>query len=267
MTVLIEEGYTGEGVKVAIIDTGVNQDLRQSFTDDNFVYYNVVSEDSNVIDTHSHGSRVTCLMICESNDKRSGLIPDTDFVIIKAYDDYNRIEPEYISSAIEYAVGQEVDIINLSLGTKQDFGNIESAIKDAENNGVIVIAAYGNEEELYPAKYDSVYSAIGIESDVNADFMINDDVYNLVENVSFNYSENISSYAAAITTCYLALYIEKCDKENTDFNIKGLGGRWIEKSTDRIYDSMFGCDSKYFYEPSEGRRLRSKQGKDIWDVW
>lgn len=50
-----------------------------------------------------------------------------------------------IAEAIDWAVGQGADVINLSLGTRDEYANIRAAIQRALDSGVIVVACVGND--------------------------------------------------------------------------------------------------------------------------
>jgi serine protease len=81
-----------------------------------------------------------------------------------------------ISQGIRYAAGlandsgtipaQSADIINMSLGSNVNSNTLADAIQAAENQGVIVIAAAGNESTnlpFYPAAYDTAVSVSAVD--------------------------------------------------------------------------------------------------------
>ncbi len=85
-----------------------------------------------------------------------------------------------LSQGIRYAAGLEndsgtvpadpADIINLSLGSEIDSSVLSAAVQDARDQGVIVIAAAGNEatdQPLYPAAYDAVVSVSAVDYAAN----------------------------------------------------------------------------------------------------
>ncbi len=223
---LIDEGLTGENVKIAVIDTGINQELLDYFSSNNYSYYNSTNDSNEIIDEHSHGSWITCIMKCISSDDNSkGLIPDSSFIFIKVQDANGRIEAEYLSSAIRYAREKEVDIINLSVGTLINYNSIESEIEKAISEGIIILAAYGSDEEMYPARYENVYSVATFSTENNADIVVDASVFELDQliNTIHNYSENpTSSFSCAVVTSYVALLIEKSKIEGTEFDISNL---------------------------------------------
>jgi|GEM_PF-3328571 len=224
---LLDEGLTGDNVKIAIIDTGINQELFSYFASNNYSYYNSTNESDEIIDEHSHGSWITCIMKCVSTgNNQRGLVPNSNFTFIKIQDDIGRIEPEYISSAIKYARENKVDIINLSIGTLTDYSNIEDEINKAITDGIIIIAAYGNDEEMYPAKYEGVYSIATSSSESGADIVVSETIFELDQliNTVHNYSEHpTSSFSCGIVTAYVALLMEEAKTDGTEFDINNLG--------------------------------------------
>lgn len=64
-----------------------------------------------------------------------------------------------LKKAVDLAVNLGVDIINISCGTRKADEELQVSIKRACDNGIIVIAAAGNQlndEILYPAAYNDV---------------------------------------------------------------------------------------------------------------
>jgi subtilisin family serine protease len=78
-----------------------------------------------------------------------------------------------IPLAVEYAVDQGADVINMSLGSTGSWSDLENAINYAKANGVVVVAASGNNAldpdclncPNYPAYYDSVISVGAVDQD------------------------------------------------------------------------------------------------------
>ena len=53
--------------------------------------------------------------------------------------------PQLIIKAIEQAIEDEVDIINISLGVNRTNSKIDQVVNEAINNGIVVVAAAGND--------------------------------------------------------------------------------------------------------------------------
>ncbi|WP_284702855.1 S8 family peptidase [Peribacillus simplex] len=148
-------GLTGKGTKVAVIDSGVSThpDLivsgGQSFVD----YTNSYADDN------GHGTHVSGIISAENNDIGVvGVAPDSDIFALKAMDQYGSGYLSDIIEAIDWSVANNMDVINMSLGTTQASSALKSAVNKAYQNGILVVAAAGNESSSvnYPAKYSSV---------------------------------------------------------------------------------------------------------------
>jgi PKD repeat protein len=75
-----------------------------------------------------------------------------------------------IIAGIEWAVENGADIISMSLGTTSDVQSFHEACDVAWNNGVLLVAAAGNEggsPVIYPAAYSSVIAVSATNSDDN----------------------------------------------------------------------------------------------------
>ena len=181
-----EAGYLGDGVVVAVIDTGV--DIGHSDLDDNVwvnadeiagdgidndgngyiddLYgWNFVAGNNNVSDDNGHGTHVAGTIAAEQNGfGATGVAPDAQILPIKVLSSNGSGFSSSIANGIRYAVDNGANIINLSLGG--GFSNvIASALSYAASNDVLVVAASGNESSSVPSSpaslsrnYDNVLS-------------------------------------------------------------------------------------------------------------
>ena len=119
-----EMGYTGKGVLVAVIDSGVNYnhaDLKDHLWDGGAQYpyhgYNTVNDNYDTMDRYGHGTHCAGT-IC--GDGTSGLItgmaPDATLMCIKALDDYGSGSTSSINLAMQFAIENHADILSMSLG-------------------------------------------------------------------------------------------------------------------------------------------------------
>ena len=77
-----------------------------------------------------------------------------------------------LKKAIDWAVENNVNIINISCGVNSDSARLHSAVKKAYDKGILLVAAAGNGGNIqYPAKYEEVmavgavtYSGTGAKS-------------------------------------------------------------------------------------------------------
>lgn len=172
------EGYTGKGVVVAVLDGGVDynhEDLRENiwtnskeiagngkdddgngFIDD--VYgWNFHDDNKDILDRDGHGTHVAGTIAGVNNDYGvTGIAYDAQIMPVKVLGDSGSGYYSSIVDGIYYAVDNGANVINLSLGGEFPSWDIDSAIEYAHKSGVTVIMAAGNssgETPLYPASY------------------------------------------------------------------------------------------------------------------
>ncbi|MGM9527083.1 MAG: S8 family peptidase [Oscillospiraceae bacterium] len=161
------KGYTGAGVKVAIIDSGVSS-LHEDFEGVSFERgKNLIDGSHDVSDEMGHGTFVAGVIAaaCNNGVGIAGLCDEVTLVPLKSFSSDNRTSVTYIISAIYEAVDTfDCDVINLSLGMDANVRSLREAIDHANANGVIVVSAVGNSgtsKLQYPAAYENV---IGVGS-------------------------------------------------------------------------------------------------------
>ncbi|MFD0026025.1 S8 family serine peptidase [Streptomyces sp. NPDC058382] len=142
-------GYTGKGVKIAVLDTGADAthpDLKgQVLTSKNF------SDSPDTKDHYGHGTHVSSIAAgtgAKSGGKFKGVAPDAKLIEGKVLDDYGYGEDSGILAGMEWAVAQGADVINLSLGGTDtpEVDPLEAAVnKLSASSGVLFAIAAGNE--------------------------------------------------------------------------------------------------------------------------
>ncbi len=161
---------TGSGVKVAVIDNGLDYSQCLIATADILPGYDFVDNDTIPAEEEgemqSHGTFVTSLILLTA--------PDCSILPIRVFDG-DGIGTQYdIAQGIYYAIGQQVDVINLSFGCETATPVLIGAVQAALNSGIVVVAASGNNGEdldLYPAREDYVIAVGAIDTtEVRAGF-------------------------------------------------------------------------------------------------
>jgi subtilisin family serine protease len=163
-------GYTGKGVVIAQIDTGI--DLSNAALTQNLSAYNwnFINNSANVQDDNGHGTAVASELIAASVAGNApsilGGAYGAQLMVLKALDANGNATDANIISAINYAVAHGANVINLSLGSNAPDSAELSAIANAVSQGVIVCMASGNtgaSNPQYPAAYASgLSSAIAV---------------------------------------------------------------------------------------------------------
>jgi subtilisin len=168
-------GNKGAGIKIAVIDTGINKD-HEDLNDNYAGGYDFVFNDDDPNDEHRfrHGTHVAGIIAAEDNDFGViGVAPEASLFAVRVLDGGGFGNLSWIISGIEWAVNNNMDIINLSLQGPGDPA-LEDACNSAYAAGVIIIAAAGNTyggSVTYPAGYASVVAVTGTDpDDIPADF-------------------------------------------------------------------------------------------------
>ena len=174
---------------VAVIDTGVDsahEDLKSRIAPGGYNFY---SNTADVTDEKGHGTMVAGIIAAQLNN-RKGMAgtagPYRVSVLPLKIFNQDTASLSDLIRAIDYAIAQDVDIINMSLGGKE-FSRLENeAIRRAVDAGITVVAAAGNDAlagnpVMYPAAYDHVISVGAVNSkNVKADFSTYNEQVDLV---------------------------------------------------------------------------------------
>lgn len=152
-----------DGVKIALLDTGISTKA----IDASHILpgYNYVTGTEDTEDQINHGTAVASVIVgCESA-KVTGIAPEAyliPLVIVTKQDGKAvSVSPEQLAQAIRDSIDiYQADIINVSLGIREDDPALREAIAYADKKGIPVISAVGNDGEggrpYYPASYDTV---------------------------------------------------------------------------------------------------------------
>jgi len=161
-------GNKGTGVKIAVIDTGI--DYTHEDLDDNYRGgYDFVFRDNDPYDDNrfSHGTHIAGIIAAEQNGIGVvGVAPEADLYAVKVLDGGGFGLLSWIIEGIEWAVDNQMDIANLSL-EGPDSQSLRDACNAAYEAGLILVAAAGNNygrEVRYPAAYDSVIAVTGTDA-------------------------------------------------------------------------------------------------------
>jgi len=138
--------YTGKGVKVAVIDTGVNYTLEPlggKLGVKVIGGYDFVDKDEDPMDVEGHGTAVASIIAANGSNFK-GVAPDAKILAYRIFRPGKEVETYLIVEAIEKALDDGADIVNLSLG-----GGISERLlwivgHRALKKGVLLVAAAGN---------------------------------------------------------------------------------------------------------------------------
>ncbi|UHA75243.1 S8 family peptidase [Paenibacillus sp. 481] len=153
---------TGHRIQIGVIDTGADfrhPDLQHALMRGvNFVHRGLPPHDDNGHGTHIAGT------IAASNQIYGiiGVAPRALIHPVKAFDENGSAYVSDIVQGIDWCVRNELNIINMSFGMKSRSKSLLSAVTNAYNAGVTIVASSGNDSKRksidYPARYTQTIS-------------------------------------------------------------------------------------------------------------
>ena len=153
-------GYTGEGVMVAVIDTGVNFnhiDLADHLWDGGEEYpnhgYNTIENSHDVSDGFGHGTHCAGVVCGDgTSGTQTGIAPNATLMCIKVMDDSGYGSATSISAGMEFAIEHGADVLNMSLGIPFASAAVREMLREACVNalqcGIAAAVAVGNDGQL-----------------------------------------------------------------------------------------------------------------------
>jgi len=163
------QGHLGQGVLVGVIDSGIapHPALEANLLPGHNYMENAADPDETG-DSYGHGTRVAGLIAAADDGGYIGAAPGAKLVPLKVTDG-SSVSISTVCEAIYGGIDDyECNILNLSLGITRDYESIREAVAYAEERGVVVVAAVGNDGDAalyYPAAYDTVIGAGSVDKD------------------------------------------------------------------------------------------------------
>lgn len=183
--VLVDELWkqsAGENVRVAVIDTGVDTEHPQlteavdAGSGTNLIPADAKDDNGNKLergksngttDVVGHGTKVAGIIAARPAEGTGfvGLAPDATIIPIQQNDAFGNGTAQTLADAIDHAVREEADVINISQDTAdavEPTQVLKQAVENALAADVVVVASAGNDgldgevKETYPASYDGV---------------------------------------------------------------------------------------------------------------
>jgi subtilisin len=162
----------GTGVKVAIIDTGI--DYNHPDLNDNYAGgYDFVNNDPYPLDDNGHGTHCAGIVAAEDNEIGVvGVAPEAVLYAVKVLDSSGSGYFTDIIAGIQWAIENDMQVISMSLGADIGSASLEEACNNAYASGIVVVAAAGNDGNPrgkgdnvdYPARYESVIAIAATDS-------------------------------------------------------------------------------------------------------
>lgn len=171
------QGINGTGIKIAILDTGIDYDHED--LNDNYkggISF-VQDQQGNVVpgdyddSYNSHGTHVAGIIAAENNGIGViGVAPNAEIYAVKVLDGAGFGLSSWMVSGIQWAVDNNMDIATMSIQSTEDSQALHDAVDNAYDSGILIVAAGGNSNGSsvrYPAAYDSVIAVTATDADDN----------------------------------------------------------------------------------------------------
>jgi len=175
----------GDGVTVAVIDTGVAHEDHEKFhlVEDlqgvEFVKpYDFVANRAHGNDDHGHGTHVagTIAQSTHNGVGVAGIALKTKIMPLKVLSASGSGSVASIADAIHFAADEGAQVINMSLGGRFPSRILRKAVKYAYDKGVVVVCAAGNDgrgKVSYPAAYPGAFAVAATQYDETTTFYSN----------------------------------------------------------------------------------------------
>lgn len=160
----------GEGVRVGIIDTGIDlghPDLQAAYRGGyDFVHNDSIPEEEAEGGAFAHGTRMAGVIAASDNGFGVvGAAPGVSLFALKIFPKTGGALTSNVIRAVEWAIAQKLDVLSCSFGGDTPSKLEEEVYARARRANVLVIAAVGNHAAWvrYPAAYPSVVGVGAID--------------------------------------------------------------------------------------------------------
>lgn len=164
-----DSGFTGKGIKVAVIDSGISPHSDLDIAGG----ISTVGYTSSYKDDQGHGTHVAGIIGARNNSFGvRGVAYETEIYAVKAFDRNGEAYLSDLIEGIDWSIANGMDIINLSSGTQTSTRSFLNVVNKAYDSGLLIVAAAGNDGASdglgdtvdFPARYASVIGVGAVNS-------------------------------------------------------------------------------------------------------
>lgn len=151
--ILHKKGILGDGVTVAVLDSGAypHTDFKNRIIE----FRDYINHRPEPYDDHSHGTHI-CGIICgggKNNKRYTGMAPGSEIIPVKVLDNTGHGDSDIIIPAINWILSNRkiynIRIVNISIGTKssdcsEENSDLVRAVDTMWDEGIIVLVSAGN---------------------------------------------------------------------------------------------------------------------------
>ncbi|MCM3133648.1 S8 family serine peptidase [Paenibacillus polysaccharolyticus] len=208
----IQSNQIRKKIKVAIFDTGIANHPDLSVTGG----VSFLDNKDSYIDDDGHGTHMAGTIAALDNTFGvQGVNPNSEIYSVRVLDQEGKGFTSYVIKGIEWAIENDINVINMSFVSEEYSEMLHDAIKTASKKNILIIgsagnAGYGEDTIMYPAKYPEViavgavnsahsktsFSSTGLELDIVAP---GEDVLSTGKNGGYGVLSGTSSSAAYVT--------------------------------------------------------------------
>jgi len=140
---LVHPSNKGTGVKVAVLDTGIDLDHADLAVSGNVTF---VTGTTSGDDDHGHGTLVAGIVAALDNDIGViGVAPEASLYAVKVLNQNGDTVPSSVLSGIEWAADNNIQVINMSFGGILEMPSaVREALDNAYSAGIVIVAGAGN---------------------------------------------------------------------------------------------------------------------------
>ncbi|WP_144507355.1 S8 family serine peptidase [Bacillus mycoides] len=167
--------FTGKGVSVAILDTGIDMEHTDLKIKDGISF---VDNHPDFDDDNGHGTHLAGIVAAQDNEVGiTGIAPNVDLYAVKVLDKYKNGKYSTVVKGIDWAIEHNINIVLMSLGEKKESAFFKEAMDKAYQKGILLIASAGNEGYkegntiTYPAKFQSVVAVGALDKNDTRGFL------------------------------------------------------------------------------------------------
>ncbi len=166
-----DAGYKGQGVKVGIIDSGI-RNSHEEFGGRIAQHLSMLGTTASpsTTDSTGHGTHVSGIVSAAANNGKggAGIAPQASLYVYDVVGANGLISSAVAARAINRAIQDGLDVINMSYGSPMFDGTEDTALQDAYNAGIALFAAVGDDGSnsmSYPASYSNVCAVAALRQD------------------------------------------------------------------------------------------------------
>ncbi len=272
MEAVREAGLDGSGVTVAVIDSGMVQG-HEDLSYDRVSGYNFLgaqgyADPTDWADDTGHGSLVGGILAARTDNDIgvAGLADGVELLVLRCFASSDNGTTNAgsgsvstILSALEYAIDQGADVINMSFGgtNQESLAILESVLQRAADQGILLVAAAGNDGNgtyRYPAAFDCVIGVGAVDqsgglysrSQRNDSVFVSApgvDIYGIGYTGANAYRSDTGTSMAAPMVSALAALAKQTDRALDQSDFQALLQASVTDAGEAGYDTGYGWGS------------------------